>query len=157
MLSGHCSQSSPAECTNSMPRAIIDSHCSQIGHLTMNSEVRALTTVTQCPNRREHIKPSIRACLKGKIVNTAGPEPRTQALTLVLLRFTNLPGRLREILLRNKLPGRQLSGAQGDDDLIMGTDRSSRIANMPASVTTFRRSAPLKPSESYQDTGVRHG
>jgi hypothetical protein len=28
------------------------------------------------------------------------------------------------------------------------TRRSSRIANIPASVTTFRRSAPLKPSES---------
>lgn len=122
----------------------------------MNSETYALTTVKQCPGRSKHIKPSTRACLKGQIVNTVDPEPRIQALTLVLLRFAYLPGRLREILLRDKLPRRQLSGAQCDDDLIMGTDRSSRIANMPASVTTFRRSAPLKPSESYQDTGVRH-
>ncbi len=29
------------------------------------------------------------------------------------------------------------------------TYRSSRIANIPASVTTFRKSAPLNPSDNY--------
>lgn len=44
----------------------------------------------------------------GEAVNTVGPEPHTQALTLVLLRLADLTGGLCEILLCNILSARQL-------------------------------------------------
>jgi hypothetical protein len=75
-------------------------------------------------------------------------------LTFVLLRFAYLPRCLCKVLLLDIFPaGGKVSGRFCSSD---ESDwyRSSRIANMPASVTTFRKSAPLNPSESFKSTSI---
>jgi hypothetical protein len=71
--------------------------------------------------------------------------------TFVLLRLTNLPCRLCQVFLAYIFSGWELliSVLATTNARNTLSDLSSRIANIPASVTTFRKSAPLKPSDNY--------
>lgn len=77
-------------------------------------------------------------------------EARTVQLALVLLRILHLAHRLHEIVLHNvvalvpvgSLSTSALASVQD------GREGTNRMANMPDSVATFLRSAPLNPSDS---------
>lgn len=79
--------------------------------------------------------------------------------TLVFLRLRDFPCGLCEILLLYKIPTNTTpkksdphlayTSLQKEGAKESTTHRSSRIANIPASVTTFLKSAPLNASVNF--------
>ena len=67
----------------------------------------------------------------------------------MLFSLRDFSGSFREIFLSNVLPYGMAWFRVRDGKVTVGTYRSSRMANIPASVTTFRKSAPLNPSDSW--------